>query len=190
VLRHDGARTVRLGGIEATVRIEGAPSAEAFALLELRLAIGAFAGAPHIHTREHGFSYVVSGELAAMVGERTVRLGPGEVLFKPRGIAHTFWNPGPSRALLLELIAPAWLASWFFDVAAAFPAEGRGARDPRDVFALGRPYGLVYPGTQEYFAELLPLLTAPAADRAERVVSLARRHGIGSARVETPQPAR
>ncbi len=47
--------------------------------------------------------------------------GPGELLVKPRGEWHTFWNPGDEPATLLEIISPAGLEKLFRSFAAGEP---------------------------------------------------------------------
>lgn len=40
--------------------------------------------------------------IGALIGDRELESSPGEVVWKPRGVPHTFWNPGPDRALVLR----------------------------------------------------------------------------------------
>ena len=46
-----------------------------------------------------------------------LQAGPGDLLRKPRGIAHTFWNAGDEPARLLELISPAGFENYFRELA-------------------------------------------------------------------------
>jgi gentisate 1,2-dioxygenase len=39
--------------------------------------------------------------------------GPGDVIFKPRGQWHTFWNAGDEPARILEIISPAGFERFF-----------------------------------------------------------------------------
>ena len=75
-------------------------------------------GAPmHTHEHEDEYSFVLSGRLSAQVGDEIVEAGPGELLVKPRGIQHTFWNAGDEPVRFLELISPAGFEEYFFDLA-------------------------------------------------------------------------
>jgi hypothetical protein len=38
---------------------------------------------------------------------------PPDLVFKPRGQWHTFWNPGDVRTRVLEIISPAGLEEFF-----------------------------------------------------------------------------
>src|ERR1700716_2081107 len=55
----------------------------------------------HKHSREDEYSYVLEGRMGARLGEDTVYADAGELVFKPRGQWHTFWNAadGPCRIL-------------------------------------------------------------------------------------------
>ena len=46
-----------------------------------------------------------------------LQAGPGDLLRKPRGVAHTFWNAGDEPARLLELISPAGFENYFRELA-------------------------------------------------------------------------
>ena len=50
---------------------------------------------PHIHHREDELSYVLEGTFGVRVGNDVATVGPGCYVYKPRGVPHTFWNPGP-----------------------------------------------------------------------------------------------
>ncbi|MFE7631754.1 cupin domain-containing protein [Kocuria sp. NPDC057446] len=59
---------------------------------------------------------------ARLVGERR-RAGPGELVLKPRGQWHAFWNPGQDRARLLEIISPAGFEQFFQEVGQYYSSE-------------------------------------------------------------------
>jgi quercetin dioxygenase-like cupin family protein len=62
--------------------------------------------APHVH-REHADAfYVLEGEVEFLLGDEMVRAGPGTFVAAPPGIAHTFGNPGPDGARLLNMHSP------------------------------------------------------------------------------------
>jgi mannose-6-phosphate isomerase-like protein (cupin superfamily) len=43
----------------------------------------------HVHTREDEASYIISGVLTVVVGERTFEAGPETLVWLPRGLPHT-----------------------------------------------------------------------------------------------------
>jgi mannose-6-phosphate isomerase-like protein (cupin superfamily) len=50
--------------------------------------------------------YVLEGEPEFLVGEEKLRLGEGSYVAAPIGVVHTFSNPGPERARLINIHAP------------------------------------------------------------------------------------
>jgi gentisate 1,2-dioxygenase len=67
----------------------------------------------HIHTREDEFSYVLQGRVGAVFGDEEVYADPGDLVFKPRGEWHTFWNAGDEELRILEIITPGGLEELF-----------------------------------------------------------------------------
>jgi len=56
----------------------------------------------HRHSREDEYSYVLEGRVGALLGEEVVIGEPGDLIFKPRGQWHSFWNAGYEPARILE----------------------------------------------------------------------------------------
>jgi oxalate decarboxylase/phosphoglucose isomerase-like protein (cupin superfamily) len=63
--------------------------------------------------------------------------GPGELVVKPRGVAHAFWNAGTEPLRFLELISPGGFEEYFFGLAAPF-----NARDQQAMAEVRERYGL------------------------------------------------
>ena len=99
-----------------------------FALLEHRIPPRRLAAPTHEHSREDEYSYVLSGRMGAEVGDEVIEAGPGELVAKPRGIPHAFWNPGDEETVLLELISPGGFARYFAEMAPILSAEGEPDR--------------------------------------------------------------
>jgi hypothetical protein len=66
---------------------------------------------------------------------RGARGGPGDLVFKPRGVAHTFWNDGDEPARLLELISPAGFENYFRELAPLLAAAERDEAAIREIVA-------------------------------------------------------
>ena len=117
--------SVWLGGVGVDFKIPGEVTGGAFSIVEHPLDPGRLIP-PHIHYREDELSYVVRGQVGVRIGDRDYLAGPGSYVFKPRNIPHTFWNPGPEPAHLVELISPAGFESFFArlgELAATCPPE-------------------------------------------------------------------
>jgi quercetin dioxygenase-like cupin family protein len=58
---------------------------------------------PHIHDREDETFYILAGRFAIEVGEQSIEAGPGDTVFAPRGIPHTWRciSDTPGRFILL-----------------------------------------------------------------------------------------
>jgi mannose-6-phosphate isomerase-like protein (cupin superfamily) len=87
-------------------------------VVEHPMAPGILGSPVHTHSHEDELSYVVFGTVQAQVGDRVVTAGPRDIIWKPRGIPHAFWNPGPERALVLELIMPGGFEGYFRELVA------------------------------------------------------------------------
>ncbi|GAB3799880.1 hypothetical protein GCM10028798_13580 [Humibacter antri] len=81
-------------------------------------------GAPdHRHTREDEYSIVTSGTITVLLGEQTVEASAGDVVVKPRGQWHTFWNATDEEATLLEIIVPGGFEGYFAEIDALLRAS-------------------------------------------------------------------
>ncbi len=88
-----------------------------FALVEHTLPPRGLGAPLHRHANEDEYSYVIEGRLGAQLGDEVVEAGPGEVVRKPRGQKHTFWNAGDEPLRFLELISPAGFENYFREIA-------------------------------------------------------------------------
>jgi mannose-6-phosphate isomerase-like protein (cupin superfamily) len=116
--------------------IDGTLTDGRLSVVEHTLPPHVLAGPLHYHTREDEYSYVLEGRLGALLGHQEVFAGPGDLVFKPRGEWHTFWNPGDTPTRILELITPAGLEDLFRELGA--PGV---EMDPASLPALAARYG-------------------------------------------------
>jgi mannose-6-phosphate isomerase-like protein (cupin superfamily) len=94
------------------------------------------AGPLHHHSREDEYSYVLQGRLGALLGDQEVYAEAGDLVFKPRGQWHTFWNPDDTPTQILELITPAGFEDAFRELGAL------DELDPATLPALAARYGV------------------------------------------------
>ncbi len=128
----------KLGGIGVRFMIHGAESGGGFALVEHPMEPRALAAPMHRHSREDEYSFVLEGRVGADLGGEIVYGEVGDLIFKPRGQWHTFWNAGDAPARILEIISPAGFEK-FFDTMTEL--AGRGELDPAKLVALAAEYG-------------------------------------------------
>ena len=129
----------RLGGLGVRFMIPGADSNGGFSLVEHPLQPRALAAPLHRHSREDEYSIIVSGRVGAWLGDDIVYGEPGDVIWKPRGQWHTFWNAGDSSAGLLEIISPAGFEKYFEELLEVF---SDGKPQPERIGPIAARYGL------------------------------------------------
>jgi len=121
--------------------LRGADSDGAFALIEHTIPPRALAAPMHVHEREDEYSFVLAGRMGAQIGEEVVEARPGDLVVKPRGIPHAFWNASDEETRVLEIISPSGFEQYFADLAPHLQVNG-----PPDVAAMGAlraSYGLL-----------------------------------------------
>src|SRR5882672_12113054 len=106
----------KLGGIGVRFMIDGAESGGGFALVEHPMEPHALAAPLHRHSREDEYSFVLEGRVGADLGGEIVYGEVGDLIFKPRGQWHTFWNAGDAPCRILEIIAPAGFEQFFAEL--------------------------------------------------------------------------
>ena len=144
------------GGFGVIGKVSGAQTGGAFSIVEHPLEPGVLGAPPHIHSNEDETSFVIEGEIGVLIGEEEFRAGAGSYVFKPRGVVHAFWNPGPERARVLEIISPAGFEQYFEELAGVLSAGG--PPDLGRISEIAGSYGLTF--------------------HMERVPELLERHGL------------
>ncbi|MGE5274711.1 MAG: cupin domain-containing protein [Verrucomicrobiota bacterium] len=139
VVSPDDGREGFLGSIGVRFLLDGVDADERFSLVEHPMSPRALAAPLHRHTREDEYSFVLQGRMGALLGDDVVEAGPGDLVFKPRGQWHTFWNVGDEPCRILELISPAGFERFFQELS---DLGGAVAADPEAVADLSRRYGL------------------------------------------------
>ena len=146
-------RSGDLGSLGVRFMISGAQSGGGFSLVEHPIPPRALAAPLHRHNREDEYSFVLEGRLGALLGDDVVHAGPGDLVFKPCGQWHTFWNAGDEPARILEIIAPAGFEQFFaelIDLGGVFRAEPDAVAELCARYALDMEPGTV-PGLIERF---------------------------------------
>lgn len=129
-----------LGSIGVRFMLDGAEADGRFSLVEHPMPPHALAAPLHRHSREDEYSFVIEGRVGALLGDEVVFGEVGDLIFKPRGQWHTFWNAGDEPARILEVISPAGFER-FFDELVEQGGVG-GPPDPEALLALAARYGL------------------------------------------------
>ncbi|MEO6197534.1 MAG: cupin domain-containing protein, partial [Dehalococcoidia bacterium] len=85
---------------------------------------------------EDEFSFVLEGRVGALLGSEEVLAEAGDLVFKPRGQWHTFWNAGEQPAVVLEIISPGGFEQAFREMH-ALP----DSLDPEKMATIASRYG-------------------------------------------------
>jgi quercetin dioxygenase-like cupin family protein len=142
VLSPDEGETVWLWKLGIRFMIGGEETGDNFALVEHPIAPRALAAPMHTHRHEDEYTYVLEGEIGVQIGEEVRIARPGDLVFKPRGVSHAFWNAGDTPARALEIISPAGFERYFAELAPLFPPANEGPLDEQAVGAVMAKYGL------------------------------------------------
>jgi gentisate 1,2-dioxygenase len=123
----------------------------------------ALAAPLHRHTREDEYSFILEGEVGALLGDEVLIGKPGDLIFKPRHQWHTFWNAGDQPARVLEIISPAGFDQFFRELSDAGGVTSVSPdslatlceryaleMDPASVPALLERFALRFPGEQVF----------------------------------------
>ena len=147
-----------LGSIGVRFMVDGVTSGQSFSLVEHPMSARALAAPLHRHAREDEYSYVIEGRMGALLGDQVLEAGPGDLVFKPRGEWHTFWNAGDEPCRILEIISPAGFERFFAELV---ELGGIAGADPAVMGPLCDRYGLEMdpasvPGLIERFGVRMP----------------------------------
>src|SRR3712207_691031 len=93
----------------------------------------------HVHEHEDELFCVLEGEHVFQVGDDEYRVGPGGVVFAPRGVPHAQRRVVPRAGRLLVLTAPAGLENFFRELA---DAERAGELGPAAYASASRDHGI------------------------------------------------
>ncbi|WP_277210838.1 cupin domain-containing protein [Isoptericola croceus] len=142
-----GDRTGSAGNVDRYL-LESAGSGGRVALVEHVLDPRVLAAPLHRHHREDEYSFVLAGTLGVIEDGAEVTASPGDLVLKPRGRWHTFWNAGEDELRVLEIIVPGGIEQLFRRL-----ADPEFEQVPEALPALAEQYG-----AEVDFAATEPLL--------------------------------
>ena len=141
VLGPRDGRAALLGSMGVRFMLGADETGGGFALVEHPIPPRALAAPLHRHSREDEYSFVLEGRVGALLGDEIVHGEAGDLIFKPRGEWHTFWNAGDEPARILELISPAGFEG-YFDEMVELLQKSPGPPDPSELGAIAARHGL------------------------------------------------
>lgn len=123
------------------VKLHGAETEGAFAL-GLSTTPPGGGPPPHLHRREDELFLVLEGQLSFLIEGGWQEVGPGCVVYVPRGSVHTFRNEGSRPSRHWVLTTPAGFERFFEQCAALF-AEG-GPPDMQRIVKICDEHGIEF----------------------------------------------
>jgi mannose-6-phosphate isomerase-like protein (cupin superfamily) len=117
VITPQEGESVEIGGFGVRYMAVG----EGFSLVEHPIAPRTLAAPMHVHEHEDEYSYVLEGEVGVQIGDEVRYATAGDLVVKPRGIPHAFWNRTDAPARLLEIISPGGFERYFAELAPLLP---------------------------------------------------------------------
>jgi mannose-6-phosphate isomerase-like protein (cupin superfamily) len=139
VVRASETITGELGVVGARFIMAGDVSEGRFSLVEHPVAPRGLAAPVHLHAQEDEFSFVLEGRWGFQLASEVVYAEPGDLVYKPRDVWHTFWNATDEPARLLEIISPAGFEQLFVELAELLRTDPDNAEANA---ALGAKYGV------------------------------------------------
>jgi mannose-6-phosphate isomerase-like protein (cupin superfamily) len=134
----DSGERVRFGDVEVVVRATAANTGGAFAMFE---EVDPADTPLHVHEHEDELFYVLEGEHVFRVGEEEFQVGPGGVVFAPRGVPHSQRRVVPRTGRELVMTFPAGLEGFFFELG---EAERDGTLGPEAYARVSERYGITW----------------------------------------------
>jgi mannose-6-phosphate isomerase-like protein (cupin superfamily) len=134
----DGGERLRFGDVEVVIKASAETTGGAFSILEESAPVDT---PMHIHEHEDELFYVLEGEHVFEVGDETFRVGPGGLVFAPRGIPHSQRRVVPRTGRLLAMLSPGGLEGFFRELA---EAQRDGSLGPDAYARVSEKYGITW----------------------------------------------
>jgi len=110
-------KLVTLQTVGVRFMIPGGAADGRFSLVEHPIPPLSLAAPLHRHSREDEYSFVLEGRIGALLGDDVVYAEVGDLVYKPRGQWHTFWNAIDAPTRILEIISPSGFELFFEELA-------------------------------------------------------------------------
>ena len=134
---------IRIGQMAIRFRLEGEESGGSVAVFEFDVPDAGRVPVAHSHDAFDETIYGLEEVLSWTLDGTKTDVGPGEVLFIPRGAVHRFDNDHGVDAKMLAIVSPGILGPGYFrDMASVLGAAKGGPPDPAAISEVMRCHGL------------------------------------------------
>ena len=118
-------------GLGITMKINGKSTHDGYSLFEYTIPPRTDGPPAHLHTREDESFVCLSGRLDVTLGGQQFTLEPGDYLYLPRNVVHTFRNSYAEESRVISVVSPAGLEAYY-------QALGELPPGPKDISVLGK----------------------------------------------------
>jgi quercetin dioxygenase-like cupin family protein len=98
--------TLRRPKVVERIALSSTVTSGSLACLEVVVRPGGLVAPVHVHTYEDETVFVVEGTVSVRLGDRTLRVDAGSMVFGPRGVPHAFWNEGDTTVRMMMTVIP------------------------------------------------------------------------------------
>jgi len=137
-LAGDAGEQLRFSDAEFLVKASAETTGGSFSIVE---EVAPLDTPPHVHANEDELFIVLEGEHEFTVGETVFDVGPGAVVFAPRGIPHSHRRVVPRTGRFLTLVSPAGFEGFFRELS---DAERDGTIGPDAYARVSERYGITW----------------------------------------------
>jgi mannose-6-phosphate isomerase-like protein (cupin superfamily) len=134
----DGGERLRFSDADFVIRASAETTGGAFSIIE---EIDPLDTPRHVHEHEDELFYVLEGEHVVEVGDEEFRVGPGGLVFAPRGVPHAQRRVVPRQGRHLVMVSPAGFEGFFRELSAA---EADGTIGPEVYTRVSERYGITW----------------------------------------------
>ncbi len=134
----EGGERLRFGEVEVVVKASSDTTGGAFTVFEENEPVDT---PLHVHENEDELFYVLEGRHVFQVGEAEFQVGPGGLVFAPRGVPHAQRRMVPRSGRVLVLTSPAGFEGFFRELA---DADRDGSIGPEAYVRASKKYGVTW----------------------------------------------
>ncbi|MBE7178395.1 MAG: cupin domain-containing protein [Mucilaginibacter polytrichastri] len=139
-----------IGGMDIVFKMGKEHTGGRMASTEAVLKPGFMGAPPHLHKGIDEICYVQEGLLNIWVDGKVQEVKAGDWHLRPKGLVHTFWNPGKTAVRYIDIYLPAGHEEYLKELAALFENDARPK--PEDFTGLASRHDI------EFHWKLLPEL--------------------------------
>jgi mannose-6-phosphate isomerase-like protein (cupin superfamily) len=144
--RSGDGKTYQLGRMTLTFKTTALDSAGAYTLCETIEPPDSGAGL-HRHSTYDETHVICEGHFECQLGEQRLELGPGDMMFVPKGVPHSVKSLGPETGRELIISSPGGIFDAFIDEVVTSATHGGNPSKPgpaTDFRAVAAKYGIEF----------------------------------------------